>query len=505
MKIHIIGICGKLNAGLAIELKNIGHAVTGSDKAFYPPMSTLLEKNNLPIMVGYKEEHIDENNLPDLVAYGAAIGEDNPEVIKAMKLNITTSSPTQLLEKFVIKKNSIVITGNYGKTTITGLLVKIFTDLNLNPSYMIGGEIPGLESVKITDSDWSIIEGDEYPADKGGKSKFFYYHPKFLVITSVRWDHTDIFKTEQEYFENFVELVKTLPQDGVLILNDKDQSCYDKLYFELNKRNLLKNLKVAFYNQTALFTNEKSCLKLTAFKDKFVNPQIFGEHNYENVTAAFKVLSSVFDLNFIEENIDKIVNSINTFPGPTRRLQIKYQVIPSLGKVARSDERGNRAELIVIDDFAHNPEKFKASISAVTEKFQDYKITCIVLPNLGNITKISLSQYQGVFDNINIDEVIIPKWSTKIAEDSETYASESYFKSYLEDILSFGPKDPSEKVARSDGKGNIKVIKDDDKLVEYLISKINSSDENQVILFMGSEPFRGMIDILINRIKNVQK
>lgn len=473
MNIHIIGICGKLNAGLAVGLKRQGHTVTGSDKGFYPPMSTVLENGNIPIMVGYKAEHIIS---PDLVAYGAAIGEDNPEVVRAKELNIPTITPTELLEKFVVKENSIVITGNYGKTTITGLLVKIFKKLELNPSYMIGGEVEGLEPVEITNSSWSILEGDEYPANKGGKSKFFYYHPKYLIVTSVSWDHTDVFPTKESYEENFLNLLKTVPMDGTIVLNSNDKSFVTESDFGkyLNNRYLeseiLNNLN---HVGTDRYRNIDDG-QLYFYGEK-ISPQIFGPHNLDNISLALGIIENCFEPEYLKENASTIVEAINDYSGASRRLQIKYDT----------------EKLAIIDDFAHNPEKFQASLNAIEDRYPGAEIIASILPNLGNITKISLPSYKGVFDRTNLKFLFIPKWTAKIAEDSETYASETLFQRFVQDDL------------RKNKELEIIVEKDDNIFLEKLFSKLNINPEKKkIVLFMGSEPFRGMIDILLGKVKD---
>lgn len=267
--------------------------------------------------------------------------------------------------------------------------------------------------------------------------------------------------------------MQSVPEGGIIIVNAEDELFLKNSKFSKLQEDQSIKSEIIYSNLSNYLETHTNSL---IFLDKPINPKIFGKHNLENISLALELLKQCFDNDFLKANIDSIINSINTYPGPTRRLQIKFD------NVIKSQTSLDN-HLVIIDDFAHNPEKFKASISAVADKFKDHKITCIILPNLGNITKVSLSQYQGVFDNVVIDEVIIPRWSTKIAEDSETYASENYFAQFL-------------------NLNKVKVEKEDDKFIECLLSKIETISENHVVLFMGSEPFRGMIDILIKKLNN---
>jgi len=461
MKIHFVGICGKLNAGLAISLRKHGHYVTGSDKAFYPPMSDLLNEAGLPIMVGYKASHIDETK-PDLVAYGAAINDENVEVIRSKELGIKLLTPTELVEKFVVKPNSIVISGNYGKTTITGLLVHIFNCLNLNPSYMIGGVVKNIESVVINDSIWSIIEGDEYPASKNGISKFFYYHPKYLVITNVSWDHTDVFKSESDYRNNFINLIKTLDKDGRTILNGNDRNLNnDKEFLTLS---LDKDIKCE------VLTSKRNNYDLEFLGNK-IRPKIFGRHNYDNISLAISVLESCFDKEFLEKNSARIINAINSFVGVLRRLEIKF-----------SDSK-----VTVVDDFAHNPEKFEASISAIHEQYSDSKLILIIEPNMGNRTKEYFHRYMNVFNNEKIIKIFIPRWRNSQLKDDSIYMDEIDFANGLNNFIK---------------QGIVETQLDDLDLENKLLTLINESTDKLVILFMGSEPFRGVINNLVIKLSN---
>lgn len=398
---------------LAIAFKEAHHIVSGSDKGFYPPMSNMLKDANIQIDLGYKIEHLKDRQL-DFVVVGNAISLDNEEYKYAEEQKFVIYSYPEVIQKYIVRDTSIVVTGTYGKTTITAMLVKIFKDQNIPISYMIGGQVKDFPSVEINDNaKVSIIEGDEYPASKWKPiSKFFYYNPTHLIVTSTIWDHKDVFKTLEEYESNFIELKSQISDDRNIITKEK---------FDLNEFKL--DLKV------------------------------LGSYNIENAIFALNMCKL-----FLNIDITKAIESLNTFKGVSRRLEKRFE----------------NENLVVIDDFAHNPTKLMASISSVKEMYKNWKLIVVYEPNLGNRTKSSLESYKGAFKSI--DKLYIPRWRvSKLKEDSEL-ASEN-------DLAN---------VAKESGI-DTEVVLDDTILVE----KLKESKEKTVILFAGSEPFRGMIETLI--------
>ncbi len=149
-------------ASAAAAMKEKGFEVTGSDQNVYPPMSTFLAERNIPVINGYAEQNLAQK--PDLIVIGNAISRGNPEAEFALDHKLRYCSLPELLKEFFIRgKRSIVVTGTHGKTTTTSLLTWVFEHNGLNPSYLIGGIPNNLsQGARFTDSDWFIIEGDEY-------------------------------------------------------------------------------------------------------------------------------------------------------------------------------------------------------------------------------------------------------------------------------------------------------------------------------------------------------
>src|SRR5215510_12986783 len=216
--VHFIGIGGTAMASVAGAMKDKDFAVTGSDQNVYPPMSTFLAAKQIAVMNGYSESNL--NHKPDLVVVGNAIARGNPEAEVVLDRKLRYCSLPELLKEYFIRgKRSIVVSGTHGKTTTTSLLTWVFEHNGLNPSYLIGG-IPNnfSQGARFTDSEWFIIEGDEYDTaffDK--RSKFVHYLPEVAIINNVEFDHADIFKDLESIQTSFKHFIRLVPRNGLLL------------------------------------------------------------------------------------------------------------------------------------------------------------------------------------------------------------------------------------------------------------------------------------------------
>src|SRR5579863_4832577 len=221
--VHFIGIGGTAMASAAVAMQEKGFAVTGSDQNVYPPMSTFLAARQVPVMQGYAEANL--SHKPDLVVVGNAISRGNPEAEAVLDRKLRYCSLPELLKEFFIRgKRSIVIAGTHGKTTTTSLLTWVFEHSGLNPSYLIGG-IPNnfTQGARFTDSEWFIIEGDEYDTaffDK--RSKFIHYQPEIAIVNNLEFDHADIFENLEAVKKTFSHFIRLVPRNGLLLGNGDD-------------------------------------------------------------------------------------------------------------------------------------------------------------------------------------------------------------------------------------------------------------------------------------------
>lgn len=220
-RLHVIGICGVATSALAIAFHKRGVIVTGSDKGFFPPVSTELEQQGISFYAGWHPEQMfGGNDYEDsIIIVGTASGTTNPEILFAKEKGIPCFSYPEVIGKYFAKEHSIVCAGTWGKTSSSALLSFILEYADLSPTYMFGGiSLSHDSAAKLTDSKWSVFEGDEYkssPTDK--RAKFFHYKTTELLLTAVSWDHADLYPTEQEYFDAFRKLVVSLPESGTIV------------------------------------------------------------------------------------------------------------------------------------------------------------------------------------------------------------------------------------------------------------------------------------------------
>src|SRR5712672_1879999 len=211
MHYHLIGICGTAMASLAGMLQAQGHRVTGSDQNVYPPMSTMLESLGITVLHGYKPEHL--ATAPDCVIVGNAIPRGNPELEETLNRRLFYQSQAEVVkEEFIRGRHSLVIAGTHGKTTTTSIAAWVMEQGGLNPSFLVGGIPQNFgASFRVTQSDYMIIEGDEYDTayfDKG--PKFMHYLPELAVVNNIEFDHADIYANLDAVklaFRRFMNLV----------------------------------------------------------------------------------------------------------------------------------------------------------------------------------------------------------------------------------------------------------------------------------------------------------
>src|SRR5438093_8221566 len=221
--IHFVGICGTAMASAAAAMQEKGFQVTGSDQNVYPPMSTFLAERQIEVISGYAERNL--GHKPDLVVIGNAISRGNPEAEFVLDHKLRHCSLPELLKEFFIRgKRSLVVSGTHGKTTTASLLAWVFEHNGLNPSYLIGGIPNNLrQGGRFTDSEWFIIEGDEYDTaffDK--RSKFVHYLPEVAIINNLEFDHADIFENVGVIQTSFKHFIRLIPRNGLLLANGDD-------------------------------------------------------------------------------------------------------------------------------------------------------------------------------------------------------------------------------------------------------------------------------------------
>tara|TARA_Y100000768_G_scaffold387560_1_gene379294 strand:- start:3704 stop:5014 length:1311 start_codon:yes stop_codon:yes gene_type:complete len=369
MKIHILGIAGTFMSGIAILAKQKGHEVSGSDNACYDPVKSVLEKQNIPISLGYKNKDLTDK---DLIIIGNVMSRGNPIIEFIMKNNIKyTSGPSWLNENVLNNKKVIAISGTHGKTTTTSMIVHIMRSNNLNPSYLIGGDPVGkMKSANLTKSEYFVIEADEYDTaffDK--QSKFVHYNPYMLIINNIEFDHADIFNNINDIIKSFHHLIRLVPPNGKIIVNNND-------------KNIRKLLKIGYWSKLVTIDSKKNMgdYNMTKNKSYFINydkskyrvpDNIIGHHNNLNAATAISAC------NQLKISIKKQIKYLENFKGVKKRLELL------------SDIDGK----IIYEDFAHHPTSIKLAIDSMKEKYKTKKLLTIFLPS-SNSMKLGIHNNQ---------------------------------------------------------------------------------------------------------------
>ncbi len=476
-KVHIIGIVGQLSGPLAKALKDNGWEVTGSDQEkVYPPITTYLDENKISYTRGFREDNITED-LDLVILGGISVGSfvpdsrENLEINKARSLGLKIISQAQALKELLIKKESIVVAGTYGKTTITAMLVAIFEKAGLDPSYMFGGISKGFaDPLKITDSVWSIVEGDEYLApDLEKKPKFLYYQPKYTVLTAARWEHQDVYQKEKDYWRVFKKLVALIPQDGFILANRSGENADEVLKDFKGKKifyNLQKALGVEWWAE-GIKLEEKGSSFLIVSKTGLkasVNLKVLGKHNIENALGASALaLSLGVDEKYVKQGLE-------SFLGIKRRLEML----------------GSWGEAVLIDDISQSKPRVVAALRAIKDHFKEKRIIVVFDPHYsGLLYKASLVDYPGMFDLAG--KVIISRVS---------------FKKEISKKDRVLGKDIVEKIKQT--QKEVKYLPLEEELVNEVMAYIKKGD---VIVFMSSGGLYGekikkeIIKQLRNRVK----
>ena len=402
-KVHIIGVAGQLSGPLAKALEDNDWQVTGSDqKQVYPPITDYLDNNKISYTRGFNQDNISKD-LDLVILAGIAVGSfvpdsrENPEIDKARQLGLKIISQAEAIQKLLIKKESIVVAGTYGKTTTTAMLVAIFKKAGFDPSYMFGGISKGVTNpLAITDSIWSIVEGDEYlAAGKERQPKFLYYQPKYLILTAARWEHQDVYKKRGDYWVAFKKLLSLIPEDGFVLANKSGENI-DKVLTSFKGRKVfysLKKVKEAKWWVEDIKLGEKGSNFLIVNKQGLkisIKLKVLGRHNIENALVAGALALS---LGVGEKAVRQ---GLKSFMGIKRRLEII----------------GCWKEVTVIDDISQTRPRVKAALRAIKDHFPQKRILVIFDPHYsGLLYKPSLNDYPGMFDLAG--KVIISRVSFK--------------------------------------------------------------------------------------------
>ena len=352
MDVYLIAIGGTGMAPLACLLKEAGHSVRGSDGPLYPPMSTLLQGTGIQPLEGWDPSRFEPR--PDLVIVGNAVPRTNPEAEAVESLEIERISMPEALYRFFLRdRRRLVVAGTHGKTTTTAMASWVFLECGADPGFLVGGIPRNLAlNFRLGGGERFIVEGDEYNAayfDRG--PKFFHYRPDTLILTSVEYDHADLYPDVESLHRVYVELVARMPADGLLVACG-DSQAVRQLTAEAPCRTLYYGLDAI--NDIHPVSSPRTSAEGTRFRlqdpeagEVTIELELAGEHNVQNALAVWTVarrdgLSAA-----------TVADALGRFSGVKRRMEIV----------------GRPQGIAVIDDFAHHPTAVSKTLQALKGRF----------------------------------------------------------------------------------------------------------------------------------------
>jgi UDP-N-acetylmuramate: L-alanyl-gamma-D-glutamyl-meso-diaminopimelate ligase len=392
--VHLIAACGVGMASLAGMLKEKGFRVTGSDANVYPPMSTQLEALGISLLSPYAAENIPAD--ADLVIIGNAVSRENPECLEAVRRGVPVlSMPQALAEFFIAGKESIVVAGTHGKTTTTSLMAWSLYDLGDDPSFLVGGVPRNFPvSYRVGAGPRFVIEGDEYDTayfDKG--PKFLHYLPKIVLLTSIEFDHADIYRDLSHLVESFRKLVRLIPRDGLLIacaeypdvVSVAAEAACPVVFYDGNP-GALPNVPgerwgVSDVAENGGFTRFRLEGRGAAHEFALRLP---GRHNAANGAA---VALALMRLGY---GAERVAEALAGFTGVRRR----------------QEELGEFGGVLVVDDFAHHPTAVRGTIQAVRARYPGRRIVAVFEPR-SNTSRRKIFQREFAGALAEADSVIV--------------------------------------------------------------------------------------------------
>jgi len=372
--VHFIAIGGTGMGSLAGLLKARGVRVTGSDKKLYPPMSTALAKWGIGVVEGFAPENVLDER-PDLVVIGNAVRSDNVEAVAAIDAGLPYRSFSDALYELAIsKRHCVTVSGTHGKTTTTNLIAQILLATGRDPSLLVGGISLDFDgSFREGEGEHFIVEGDEYDTAFFDKTpKFLHYHPDTLILTSVEFDHADIYRDLDHVKSAFRQLVGSMPAEGRIIAAVSHAGVRDVLADA--------SCEVGGYGAEGAgdgsgarpsaanwwghdLRPEPGGLRFTledrrgARSFEVLSP-LFGAHNAENVVGVLAALDS------LGVPVDESIEALRHHRGVKRRQEV----------------RGTAAGVTVIDDFAHHPTAVAGTIDAIAQRHAGSRVIALLEP-----------------------------------------------------------------------------------------------------------------------------
>jgi UDP-N-acetylmuramate: L-alanyl-gamma-D-glutamyl-meso-diaminopimelate ligase len=387
VKVFLSGIAGTGMSSLAGLFKQAGYQVLGSDVNFYPPVDKILEKMKVKVFHPYNEKNIPKD--VDFCIIGNIISRGNPEAEYVLNSEIQYYSMAEALYQFFIKgKKSVVVAGTHGKTTIASFVSYLLHFAGMEPGFFIGGKPLDFDSnYRVGTGDYFVIEGDEYETSFFDRSsKFLKYHPYYLILSALEYDHPDFFPSESLYLKAFQNLVNQVPSNGLIILNNDcplNRKAVEKAFTPVvtygadnNPDYLVKNIE--YKNSRHTFTLKHQSKEIT-----FITP-LPGRYNVWNLTTGIILgLHLGIPVKILRE-------AVETFKGVERRL----------------NQINNIGNTLFLEDFAHHPTSIKQVLQSVREAYPHKKLIALFEPRSWSLRR-NFFQHRLAASFEDADEIFI--------------------------------------------------------------------------------------------------
>lgn len=455
----MLGIGGTGMGALAGLLTEAGHQVTGTDEKIYPPMSDQLEKLGITPFEGYAASNL-STAKPELVIIGNVIRRINPEAQEVMRLGLEYRSMPETLSEFFLKDRiPLIITGTHGKTSSATLAAWLLEAAGHKPGFLIGGV--GLnfgKSYSVGAGPFFVVEGDEYDTaffDKG--PKFLHYRPQALLITSIEFDHADIYKDLDQIMESFRRLVAIVPPEGLIVVNADDKNALS-VTAKAKCRVVHYGIDSGQYRPEAIkVAADGTSFSISGFAPRFTLP-MWGLHNLSNTVGVIATLIESFVAP------EKIAAAIAAFKGVRRRQELA----------------GDIKGVSVIDDFAHHPTAVQKTIESMRLRFPGRRLWAVFEPR-SNTSRRNFFQDEFALSLSKADRVII----------GSPYRAETIPKAQRLD-----PDAVAAKIAKMGGDAHH--IEDTEHIVEFIMRGLIGGD---CILVMSNGRFDGLVGKLLDALK----
>jgi UDP-N-acetylmuramate: L-alanyl-gamma-D-glutamyl-meso-diaminopimelate ligase len=461
--IHLIAICGVGMSALAGLLQAKGFRVTGSDQHVYPPMSTQLAALGIEVRQGFSPAHLADN--PDLVIVGNAVSRTNPEVRAMLALGLPFLSLPQALAAFFLRdRHPIVVAGTHGKTTTAALLAWVLEVAGLRPSFMIGGVPRDFGSnYRLGEGPYFVVEGDEYDTaffDKG--PKFLHYRPQTAILTSVEFDHGDIYRDLDHVKDAFRRFLRILPRHGFLAAGRDFPHVNDLLPaaacpwegYGCSGGAEWRAAEVECGEVATRFVVLRGGRRLGA-----VEWGLAGRHNVQNALGVIAVASHL-GIPFA-----RIQEGLRTFTGVRRRQEV----------------RGVVRDIVVIDDFAHHPTAIRETLAALRARYRGRRQWAIFEPR-------SATSRRATFQHAFVDA---------LAEADRVVIAGLYNPEHIPAGERLSPERLARDIAARDGK-EARYIPDVDAIVAHVAGRAQPGD---VIVIMSNGGFGGIHEKLLGALR----